>query len=93
MEERKLEQNFKRAVLNQGGLALKLITPGYAGIPDRLAILPGGRVAFVEMKKPGGKSRPLQVKRHEQLRQLGCDVAVIDSNERLRAWLAERRLS
>ena len=91
MEERKLEQSFKRSIHHQGGLALKLITPGYAGIPDRLAILPGGRIAFIELKKPGGLPRPLQIKRHEQLQQLGCDVAVIDSNERLQAWLDERR--
>ena len=45
---------------------------------DRLALLPGGRMAFVEVKAPGEKPRPLQLARHRQLRQLGFKVYVLD---------------
>lgn len=65
-----------------GGLCLKLL-PSLIGIPDRLCLLPGGVVFFVELKAPGQKPRPIQVKRIAQLRRLGFRVEVVDSKERV----------
>lgn len=56
----------------------KLVSPGTDGMPDRMILLPGGRIGFVEVKAPGKKPRPLQVKRHGQLRALGFPVFVLD---------------
>lgn len=53
MTEKQLEQKLKKEVEKLGGLCLKLTTPGFTGIPDRLILLPGGKVWFVEVKKPG----------------------------------------
>jgi hypothetical protein len=50
-------------------------------MPDRLVLLPGGKLAFVEVKAPGKKPRMLQVKRHEKLRELGFQVFVLDATE------------
>ena len=50
-------------------------------MPDRLVLLPHGRCAFVELKAPGKLPRPLQLKRHEQLRALGFKVFVLDNVE------------
>ena len=61
MREKTIEQKFREAVRNAGGLALKFTSPGWDGMPDRLALLPGGRMAFVEVKAPGKKPRPLQL--------------------------------
>ena len=54
------------------------VWPGLDEMPDRLAILPGGRMAFVEVKAPGKKPRPLQEARHRMLRRLGFMVYVLD---------------
>lgn len=78
MREKTLEQKFRAAVKTAGGLAVKFTSPGFDGVPDRLALLPGGRMAFVEVKAPGEKPRPLQLARHRQLRQLGFKVYVLD---------------
>ena len=56
----------------------KLVSPGTDGMPDRMILLPGGRIGFVEVKAPGKKPRPLQIKRHGQLRALGFPVFVLD---------------
>ncbi len=53
-----------------------------AGVPDRLVLLPKGKIYFVELKAPGKKLRPLQLKRKEQLESLGFKVYVIDSYEK-----------
>ena len=79
--ERDVERALIRAVRKAGGMCLKFVSPGYAGVPDRLCLLPGGRVFFAEVKRPGGKPRPLQLKRHSELRKLGFEVYVIDSKE------------
>ena len=78
MREKTIEQKFRAAVKAAGGLAVKFASPGFDGVPDRLALLPGGRMAFVEVKAPGKKPRPLQLARHRQLRQLGFKVYVLD---------------
>lgn len=65
------------------GMALKFVSPGMAGLPDRLILFPNGRIYFVELKAPGKKLRPLQLKRKEQLEKLGFKVYVIDSYEKI----------
>lgn len=59
--------------------AVKFVSPGLSGVPDRLLLIPGGRVAFAELKAPGGRLRPLQVRRKAQLEAMGFPVYVIDS--------------
>lgn len=71
MREKTIEQKFTAAVKNAGGLALKFTSPGFDGVPDRLALLPGGRMAFVEVKAPGKKPRPLQLARHQVASAVG----------------------
>ena len=84
MREKTVEQKLFKAVRQSGGLALKFVSPGMAGVPDRLLLFPGGRLAFCEVKAPGEKPRPLQVHRLEQLRRLGFKVYVVDGAEQIR---------
>ena len=84
MREKALERLLIAAVKQAGGMALKFVSPGMAGVPDRLVLLPEGKLCFVEMKAPGEKPRQLQRLRHEQLRNLGFRVVVVDSVEGIR---------
>lgn len=83
MKEKAIEQKFREAVKAVGGVAVKFTSPGFDGMPDRLALLPGGRMAFVEVKAPGKKPRPLQAARHRMLRRLGFKVYVLDDEEQI----------
>lgn len=76
--EKQIEQRLSAAVKKSSGLALKFVSPSFAGMPDRLVLLPDEKMAFVEVKVLGKKPRPLQVKRHEMLRALGFQVFVLD---------------
>ena len=89
MREKTIEQKFTAAVKAAGGLALKFASPGFDGVPDRLALLPGGRMAFVEVKAPGEKPRPLQEARHRLLRRLGFKVYVLDDKRQIGGMLDE----
>ena len=84
MREREIEANFVRKIKAAGGWAVKFVSPGCAGMPDRLVLLPDGRLFFAELKAPGERPRPLQMRRHEQLRRLGFRVYVIDNLEKAR---------
>ncbi|TFH49019.1 MAG: VRR-NUC domain-containing protein [Methanothrix sp.] len=83
MLEREIEIALKHAVERLGGRALKFISPGLNGVPDRLVLLPGGKLAFVEVKAPGKKMRPLQIKRKSQLEALGILVYCVDSIDQI----------
>ena len=89
MREKTIEQKFRAAVKAAGGLAVKFTSPGFDGVPDRLALLSGGRMAFVEVKAPGKKPRPLQLARHRQLRQLGFKVYVLDDESQIGGMIDE----
>lgn len=89
MREKALEQKFVAAVRAAGGIAPKFTSPGFDGVPDRLALLPGGRMAFVEVKASGEKPRPLQVARHRLLRRLGFKVYVLDDKGQIGGMLDE----
>lgn len=83
MREKAIEQKFVAVVKVVGGLALKFTSPGFDGVPDRIALLPGGKMAFVEVKAPGEKPRPLQLARHRLLRRLGFRVYVLDDESQI----------
>ena len=91
MLEKHIEHKLVQAVRQMGGLAPKFISPGWAGAPDRLVLLPSGRLAFVEVKAPGMTLRPLQVRRKGQLEALGFQVYVIDRSEQIGGVLDEIR--
>ncbi len=89
MREKTLEHKFVMEVKRVGGLAPKLVSPGFSGMPDRLLLLPGGRMAFVEVKAPGQKPRPLQLSRHKLLMRLGFHVFVLDDVSQIQQILSE----
>lgn len=89
MLEREIEKRLVTAVRKNGGMCPKLTSPGTAGMPDRLIILPEGKSAFVETKAPGRKPRRLQEVRHAQLRDLGHPVYVIDHPDQIEGILDE----
>lgn len=89
MRERDIEAYLRERVKALGGWAAKWVSPGNNGVPDRLVILPGGRIVMAELKAPGRKPDPLQVVQHKRLRALGCDVRVIDSKEQVDDMLRE----
>lgn len=93
MREKYLEQKLVKAVKSAGGLALKFTSPSYNGAPDRLLLLPGGRMAFAEVKASGMKPRPLQIRRHRMLRLLGFKVYVVDDQRQIGGMLDEIRTS
>lgn len=89
MKEKYIEQKLVKAVKNMGGLCLKFTSPGFDGVPDRLVLLPGKKIAFIELKAPGKKLKPLQVRRKTQLEKLGFSVYCIDNLEQIGGILDE----
>ena len=89
MREVSVENKLRLEAKKRGGLAVKFVSPGLDGVPDRLVLFPGGRLAFVEVKAPGKKMRPLQEKRAEQLRELGFLVYCLDRKEMIGGILDE----
>ena len=89
MREKTIEGKLVRTVKSAGGIAPKFVSPGLDGMPDRIVLLPKGRLAFVEVKAPGEKPRPLQLARHRLLRALGFKVYVLDDPARIGEILDE----
>ncbi len=81
--EKEIEEKLRLSVKAHGGIALKFTSPGFDGMPDRLILLPNGRMAFAELKAPSKKPRPLQLSRHGLLRRLGFKVYVIDGADQI----------
>lgn len=89
MREVRIETLLKRKIEKLGGLCIKFISPSMAGVPDRIILLPKGKIYFAELKAPGEKLRPLQIKRKEQIEKLGFKIYVIDSYEKVDEFLKD----
>jgi len=89
MQEKYIEQKMVAAVKSMGGMAPKFVSPGIDGMPDRIVLLPMGRIAFVECKATGKKMRPLQNKRKKQLEALGFLVYCLDDVKQIGGILSE----
>ena len=93
MREKWIEQKLIKAVKDIGGIALKIVSPGFDGMPDRLILLPNRKAAFVEVKALGKSLRPLQEKRKRQLEALGFLVFCLDNIEQIGGILREIQAS
>ena len=82
-----VEARFRERVKEAGGMAVKLM-PTKAGLPDRMALLPGGRIIFVELKAPGRTAEAHQLVVHSYLRRLGFRVDVLDTSPKVDEWAA-----
>ena len=89
MREKVIEQKLVQKAKEMGGMAPKFVSPGLDGMPDRLVLLPVGRMAFIELKAPGRQLRPLQEKRKRQLQALGFLVFCIDDENQIGGLLDE----
>ena len=89
MREKQTEQKLVLAVKQRGGICPKFVSPGFDGMPDRIVLLPGGKMGFAEVKAPGNKPRPLQKARHGMLRCLGFKVYVLDDEKQIEEILSE----
>ncbi|WP_309485119.1 VRR-NUC domain-containing protein [Alkalibacter rhizosphaerae] len=87
MTEKELELMLVKEVKKRGGRAFKFISPGINGVPDRLVLLKGGKTGFVEVKAPGKKMRPNQIKRKGELESLGFLVYCLDNPEEIASVL------
>jgi hypothetical protein len=89
MREKAIEAHLQKRVKELGGRAYKFESPGNAGVPDRIVLLPGGKVFFIEMKAPGKKSTVLQQKQQTRIKNLGNQVLVIDTKEGVDQFIAK----
>ena len=93
MLEKEVEQKLVKAVKQKGGLCIKFTSLGFDGVPDRLVLLPKGRMAFIELKAPGKKPRALQIRRMKQLSALGFACYVVDNTDVIGGVIDEIRSS
>ena len=77
--EKSVERKLVELTKQSGGLCIKLLTYQLTGLPDRMCLLPGGIIIFVELKTTGEKPRKIQLVVHRMLRNLGFRVEVIDT--------------
>lgn len=76
--EKLIEKRLRERIKQMGGIALKLEGQHFTGLPDRMVLMPEGKIYFVELKSTGDKPRKRQLLVHQQLRDLGFSVDVID---------------
>lgn len=88
MRERRVESQLGREIKALGGWSIKIL-PSVAGLPDRLVLLPGGRVYFVETKSPTGTVEPHQTVIHRRLETLGFPVTVLSTPDQVTEWVSK----
>ena len=85
--EKDIERYLIFEVKKRGGLALKFISPGFTGVPDRIVMFPNGKIAFIEVKDTGKDLRPRQRYVKQQFENLGFKVEKLDSKQKVKELL------
>ena len=85
--ERDIERYLVRRTIEHGGVAYKWVSPGHVGVADRIVLLPGGVVWFVELKTATGRLSPLQKVFAADMRRMRMNYIVIRSKEEVDAYL------
>ena len=88
-KEARIENWLVRQVRDLGGICDKFTSPSNPGVPDRLIVMPGGRVIFVELKTETGKLANIQVWQHKRYRERGADVRLIKGMDEARKLVEE----
>lgn len=89
MLEKEIEEKLGKAVHSAGGLYYKFVSPGNEGVPDRIIILPGGRVFFVELKSETGRITAKQKFQLQRLLDQGCDARVVKGEAEVKKFRKE----
>lgn len=89
--EREVEHRLVQGVQQGGGLCLKWVSPGRRGVPDRVALWPGGQVDFIELKRRGGRLSALQRKTIKEIEDLGFPCYVLYGMDAVEGYLNDRR--
>lgn len=87
--EKLIEKKLVNGIKKLGGLCLKLPAVHMTGLPDRLCLLPKGKLFFAELKTTGEKPRKIQTYVHNRLKNLGFRVEVIDNTEKINKLIFE----
>lgn len=86
--EAQIEAYLKKQVDKAGGKCLKFVSPGYSGVTDRIVIVPGGRVVFIEVKNGNkGQLTKLQLAFAKVLDSLKADYEIIRSKEDVHVFI------
>ena len=88
-----MEEYLRNQVRKMGGRAYKFESTGNNGVPDRLVLLPGGILFFIETKKPGEKARKLQEVQIARIRKYGQIAEVLDTKEKIDNFLSKYKRS
>ena len=91
MREKQIEEKLRQAIKAMGGIAYKFTSPGNIGVPDRIVILPGGRIWFVELKADAGRLTPNQERQIQRIQETGADACTLYGMDGVNAFLAARR--
>lgn len=92
MLEARVEQRLVDRVKAAGGMIIKMV-PVVAGVPDRLVILPGGKVRFVELKSPTGRLRPAQRAWIAKAAKREIHAVVLSSTQQVDDWIDQEVMS
>lgn len=88
MRESKIEKYLKDETEKLGGLCLKF-TSSIRGVPDRIVLLPEGKIYFVELKNEQGKLSVPQKYLHKKFKRLGIHVYVPNSKAQVDRFIEE----
>lgn len=90
--EASIEDYLRERVAGLDGVCIKLSPVGLRGVPDRLIVLPGPRVIFVELKRPkGGVISALQHWWRKRLLALGCEHHFVKTRAEVDALIGDRK--
>ena len=89
MRESYIEGQLRKQIEKKGGRFYKWVSPGNAGVPDRIAVLPGGRIWFIELKTEKGRLKPVQKWMQGRLKELGCNVRTVYGMDDVRDLMKE----